>query len=286
MWRPGAHFQFDMSLCFLWSYYLRRVFWCRTNCVYHDYVLLCHCVVRSCLIVWLEPAYVLVFLPFQTPNCDTMKVAIVFVLLFATVLCRPVSRSFLSSQNLKITFAQLRIAFHFWLYFPPILKVVLVYVLRFFDSTCKYPCLLCRQERLLTVLRALRKWWVSWERERESKKDREREREHHIDWCWLCSQVRKPAPPALKKQAAVVPQAPAAPVQVQYRLNSSIYSVLGYQTGKVGNHPKALETQGTPRVVCPTKSYVHFMFHKGYNSSCKKEFYKIRQLCFKHTNTK
>lgn len=214
------------------------------------------------------------FLPFQTPNCDTMKVAIVFVLLFATVLCRPVSRSFLSSQNLKITFAQLRIAFHFWLYFPPILKVVLVYVLRFFDSTCKYPCLLCRQERLLTVLRALRKWWVSWEREREQEWLREREREHHIDWCWLCSQVRKPAPPALKKQAAVVPQAPAAPVQVQYPLNSSIYSVLGYQTGKVGNHPKALETQGTPRVVCPTKSYVHFMFHKGYNSSCKKSFIK------------
>lgn len=137
-------------------------------------------------------------------------------------------------------------------------------------------------------------FWELWgsgeyperEREREQERLREREREHHIDWCWLCSQVRKPAPPALKKQAAVVPQAPAAPVQVQYRLNSSIYSVLGYQTGKVGNHPKALGTQGTPRVVCPTKSYVHFMFHKGYNSSCKKEFYKIRQLCFKHTNTK
>ena len=118
-----------------------------------------------------------VFLPLQTPNCDTMKVAIVFVLLFATVLCRPVSRSSLSSQNLKINFAQLRIAFHFWRQFPSILEVVLVYVLRFFSSTCKYVCLLCRQERLLTVLRALRKWWVPGEREREREQERLRERE-------------------------------------------------------------------------------------------------------------
>lgn len=32
-----------------------------------------------------------VFFHIQTLSCDTMKVAIVFVLLFATVLCRPVS---------------------------------------------------------------------------------------------------------------------------------------------------------------------------------------------------
>lgn len=31
-------------------------------------------------------------LQLQAPNCGTMKVAVVFVLLFATVLCRPVSR--------------------------------------------------------------------------------------------------------------------------------------------------------------------------------------------------
>ncbi|TMS08225.1 hypothetical protein E3U43_005708 [Larimichthys crocea] len=42
----------------------------------------------------LQPAQLLKLPPTanKTPNCDTMKVAIVFVLLFATVLCRPVRR--------------------------------------------------------------------------------------------------------------------------------------------------------------------------------------------------
>ena len=122
--------------------------------------------------------------------------------------------------------------------------------------------------------------YLERERERERKKDRERERggererEHQVDWCWLCSQVRKPAPPALKKQAAVAPQAPAAPVQVQYSLSQSIYSMLGYKTGRVGNYPRALETQGAPRVVCPTKTCVQFTCHKEYYSSCENSFIK------------
>lgn len=227
------------------------------------------------------------FLPFQTPNCDTMKVAIVFVLLFATVLCRPVSRSFLSSQNLKITFAQLRIAFHFWLYFPPILKVVLVYVLRFFDSTCKYLCLLCRQERLLTVLRALRKWWVSWERERERARTTERERERAPHWLMLVvftGEKTSTASPQETGSSGSSGPCSTCTGTISVKLIHLLSARLPNRQSR--QSPQGPRNPGHPKSGLSHQKLCSFYVSQGLQLILWKEFYKIRQLCFKHTNTK
>lgn len=84
------------------------------------------------------------FLLIQTPNCDTMKVAVIFILLFATVLCRPVSY-FLCRFKTKIILTKLRtvaLLFHYYFIFhvPFITRLVnlLHFVVYFFDCDCFY----------------------------------------------------------------------------------------------------------------------------------------------------
>ncbi|XP_035464576.2 osteopontin isoform X2 [Scophthalmus maximus] len=82
------HFQFDMSLLFpvkLWPLDILLWFHCFTQF---------HCLTSTCVFLFYS-----LLLPVQTRNCDTMKVAVVFVLLFATVLCRPAKKVTISSSE-------------------------------------------------------------------------------------------------------------------------------------------------------------------------------------------
>lgn len=161
LWPPDVYFGAGPSACIV------IMFCCFI--VYCDDVLLCDfslCVSG--------------FLPIQTPNCDTMKVAVIFILLFATVLCRPVSY-FLCQVKTRLILAELRTVTSLSNYYifgiPHNYDISLVDLLHFVSFWfLLHLCLHSRWKKLLTaVQRALKKWWVSRETDTHSEREGERD---------------------------------------------------------------------------------------------------------------
>lgn len=155
--RLAAHFQFGMSLCFLWSYDLEYFSVVRAVLVVIMFYCF-YCLIRCCFIVWLNPPF------FWFSPCPDTKLwhnesghCFCSAVRYSSL---PAGKSFsLSSQNFKITFAELSYSKSSFVLSHSISDISLCWCIYFLLIQFVYICLLFRWEELLaTVQRALRKW--------------------------------------------------------------------------------------------------------------------------------
>lgn len=188
-----------MSLCFLWSYGFQTSILV-PSALYHDYDLLFYCDVLLCdfklRFFWLSPP--------TRHQTETMKVAVVFVLLFATVLCRPVRHfcQIKTTPRLKI---------------DKLTENITCFIMPFCHKFHSGPFVFLGEKTF-----QFRELWGGGKYSKRARWEVVRERMRH-PWCFSLPQVRRPKPPALRKQAPVVLKARPPPVQVKYSFFVSIY---------------------------------------------------------------
>lgn len=140
----------------------------------------------------------LFFFNIQIYQAVTMRVALVFVLLFATVFCRPVS-PFSLSHHLSSTY---------------LFGLCYVCLLTQINLLCSNICLLGKKS-----VRQFRELWGSGEYERERERESGR-REIHVYCYWPSPQKRWPAVSEFRQETSVVSQNRATPqvsnMQVKY----------------------------------------------------------------------